>query len=87
VKTEVFLTTLSCAGLIMAGCATERPVGNVDNYRPEVSSAGEPEPDPKFGSKSARVLWAAKVWHSSKKHWVLELQRRLRAQHSQAYGG
>ena len=30
--------------------------------------------------KSARVLWAAEVWHSIKKHWVLELQRLIRAQ-------
>ena len=54
----------------------------INNYRPGVSSAGEPEPNPNFGSKSARVLWAADVWYSIKKHWVLELQRRLQAQHS-----
>ena len=37
-KTELFLTTLSCAGLILAGCATERPPGNAqpraNEFRP-----------------------------------------------------
>lgn len=30
-------------------------------------------------TKSARVVWAAEVWHGIKKHWVLEEQRLIRA--------
>ena len=54
----------------------------INNYRPAETASNESPSDPNFGSKSARVLWAADVWYSIKKHWVLELQRRLRAQHS-----
>jgi hypothetical protein len=54
----------------------------INNYRPVDLTVNDSPPDPKFGSKSARVLWAADVWYSIKKHWVLELQRRLRTQHS-----
>jgi hypothetical protein len=36
----------------------------------------------KFDSNSSHVLWAAEVWHSIKKHWVLELQRLLQATRS-----
>lgn len=32
-----------------------------------------------FESSSANILWAADVWHSIKKHWVLELQRLINA--------
>ena len=32
-----------------------------------------------FESSSTNILWAADVWHSIKKHWVLELQRLIRA--------
>ena len=42
----------------------------------------EPKLDVKFDSDSAHILWAADVWHSLKKHWVLELQRVIRAQRS-----
>jgi hypothetical protein len=30
--------------------------------------------------------WAADVWYSLKKHWVLELQRRIRAQRAKGHG-
>jgi hypothetical protein len=33
-----------------------------------------------FDAESKYILWAADVWYSIKKHWVLELQRLLRAQ-------
>lgn len=39
----------------------------------------EPEIDKEFESSSANILWAADVWHSIKKHWVLELQRLILA--------
>jgi hypothetical protein len=31
------------------------------------------------------ILWAADVWYSIKKHWVLELQRRIRAKRASAH--
>jgi hypothetical protein len=34
---------------------------------------------PDFAADSRNILWAADVWHSIKKHWVLELQRAIRA--------
>lgn len=39
----------------------------------------EPQLDVEFSSSSKHILWAADVWHSIKKHWVLELQRVLKA--------
>ena len=39
----------------------------------------KPRLDVKFDSDSSHILWAADVWHSVKKHWVLELQRLIRA--------
>ena len=45
----------------------------VNNYHP-----GDPTIDAP-GSNPAQVLWAAEVWHSIKKHWVLELQRVINA--------
>ena len=33
-----------------------------------------------FDGDSRHILWAADVWHSVKKHWVLELQQMIRAQ-------
>jgi hypothetical protein len=35
-----------------------------------------------FDSDSVNVLWAADVWYSVKKHWVLELQHLIRAKHT-----
>lgn len=36
-------------------------------------------PDPAF-QDNAHILWAADVWHSIKRHWVIELQNLIRAQ-------
>jgi hypothetical protein len=33
----------------------------------------------KFDSNSRHILFAADVWFSVKKHWILELQRLIRA--------
>ena len=38
-----------------------------------------------FGSDDSHVQWAADVWYSIKKHWVLELQRAIQAQRGQTY--
>jgi len=51
----------------------------INNYQPGYGDVEEPQLDVNFESDSSHVLWAADVWHSIKKHWVLELQRLLRA--------
>ncbi len=35
--------------------------------------------------RNARILWAAEIWHGIKKHWVLELQRLIRAQRTNTH--
>jgi len=52
----------------------------INNYRPTDKPAVTPRLDVKFKSKSSHILWAAEVWYRIKKHWVLELQRKIRAQ-------
>jgi hypothetical protein len=37
-----------------------------------------------FDANSENILWAADVWYSIKKHWVLELQRLIRARNALA---
>ena len=46
----------------------------INSYTPD----GTASTDPVF-KDNAHVLWAADVWHSIKKHWVLELQNLIRA--------
>ena len=46
----------------------------INDYNPELS-------DPAY-QDNAHILWAADVWHSIKRHWVLELQTYIRAQRS-----
>jgi hypothetical protein len=58
----------------------------IENYRPVAQTGDTSGPSPEFGLNSARVLWAAEVWHGIKKHWVLELQRLIRASASQDHG-
>ena len=43
-----------------------------------------PAPLGEFDADSRHVLWAADVWHSVKKHWVLELQQMIRAKRALA---
>jgi hypothetical protein len=52
----------------------------IDNYRPAREPIVTPTLDTQFDADSSHILWAADVWFSIKKHWVLELQRLLRAQ-------
>jgi hypothetical protein len=59
----------------------------IGQYRPEALTSDEPEPEPAVSSKSARVLYAAEVWFGIKKHWVLELQRLIRARYPQDHAG
>ena len=38
---------------------------------------------PAAAQSTDNSLWAADVWYSIKKHWVLELQRQIRAHRAQ----
>jgi pimeloyl-ACP methyl ester carboxylesterase len=48
----------------------------INNYTP----SEHPKCEAEFDASSKNILWAADVWYSVKKHWVLELQRLIRAQ-------
>ena len=52
----------------------------INNYRPAPERIVTPTLNTQFDAESSHILWAADVWYSIKKHWVLELQRFLRAQ-------
>jgi hypothetical protein len=54
----------------------------INNYRPSDEWVVRPQLDQQFDADSRHILWAADVWYSIKKHWVLELQRLIRAKHS-----
>jgi hypothetical protein len=47
----------------------------INEFNPTRPPAGVPD----FAADSRHVLWAADVWYSLKKHWVLELQRAIRS--------
>lgn len=49
----------------------------VNNYNTPVA---KPEFNEHFAAATGNILWGADVWHSIKKHWVLELQNLIRAQ-------
>ncbi len=51
----------------------------INNYQPGCDAVESPELDVQFDADSSHILWAADVWYSIKKHWVLELQALLRA--------
>jgi hypothetical protein len=54
----------------------------INHYHPADKPIDTLRLDAKFDSDSTHILWAADVWYSIKKHWVLELQRRIRAHQS-----
>jgi hypothetical protein len=51
----------------------------INQYHPADKWSDTPQPDATLASDNSNILWAADVWYSIKKHWVLELQRLLRA--------
>jgi hypothetical protein len=51
----------------------------INGYRPTDEPVARPKVDVEFQRDSSHILWAADVWFSIKKHWVLELQRNIRA--------
>ncbi|HQU48921.1 MAG TPA: hypothetical protein PLM09_07305 [Casimicrobiaceae bacterium] len=55
----------------------------IDDYQPGRAAAQDDPPEAAGGN----LLWAADVWHSVKRHWVLEAQRLVRAQRSLPAGG
>jgi hypothetical protein len=55
----------------------------INNYTPSSKPNVELALDAKFDGDSRHILWAADVWFSIKKHWVLELQNLIRARRAQ----
>ena len=53
----------------------------INRYRPATEPVVTPKLDVQFDGDSSHILWAADVWYSIKKHWVLELQRLIQTQH------
>lgn len=51
----------------------------LDAYQPSDQDVSHPQLDAQFDADSAHILWAAEMWYRIKKHWVLELQRLIRA--------
>lgn len=51
----------------------------INRYHPPDKPVDTPKLDVKFDANSDNILWAADVWYSLKKHWVLELQRLVRS--------
>jgi len=51
----------------------------INNYRPPNKKFDAPTLNTSFSSNSDNILWAADVWYSIKKHWVLELQNLVRS--------
>lgn len=56
--------------------ASEEIVDWINHYTP----TNRPRLDVKFDSNSKHILFAADAWHDIRKHWVLELQRVIRAE-------
>jgi hypothetical protein len=51
----------------------------INDYQPKDVWLDIPRLEATFDSNNRNIIWAADVWHSIKKHWVLELQQFLRA--------
>jgi len=56
----------------------------INNYQPGCGPVETPDLEVQFDADSSHILWAADVWHSIKKHWVLELQQLIRARLSRS---
>ena len=52
----------------------------INNYSPD----NPPSSDPAYND-NVHILWAADVWHSIKRHWVIELQNYIRARRNHAF--
>jgi len=58
----------------------------INHYRATPELVVHPRVDVEFAGDSRHIIWAADVWYSLKKHWVLELQRYLLARRAQNHG-
>jgi hypothetical protein len=58
----------------------------INAYHPASEPVDTPRLDAAFEGDSRHILWAADVWFSLKKHWVLELQRLIRARSAPNHG-
>jgi hypothetical protein len=58
----------------------------INSYSPVDRPPDTSQPELKFDSDSSHILWAADVWYSIKKYWVLELQRLIRAERLPSHG-
>jgi len=54
----------------------------INSYQPPDKTVNRPKLDRQLYGNSDNILWAADVWFSVKKHWVLELQRLVQAKRS-----
>jgi len=59
----------------------------INNYRPPNKLSDKPTLNVTFKANSDHILWAADVWYSIKKHWVIELQNLIRARRKNAHAG
>jgi hypothetical protein len=65
----------------------QRLVDWINEYHPSDEPVSRPRFDLSVDADTRNILWAADVWYSIKKHWVLELQRWIRAQASTRQAG
>jgi len=56
----------------------------INHYHPPDKPVDTPELNVEFDANTENILWAADVWYSIKKHWVLELQRLIQAKHAKS---
>jgi hypothetical protein len=66
--------------------ASQEMMDWINNYVPPPGPVVVARLDEKFEGDSRHILWAAEVWYGIKKHWVLELQRLIRAENSRPNG-
>lgn len=51
----------------------------LNDYQPSPEPVAKPKFEADLGAFTDNILWAAEVWYRIKKHWVLEVQRYVRA--------
>ena len=59
----------------------------LNRYQPSPAYESTPKLDTQFEGNTKNILWAAEVWYSIKKHWVLELQNYIRAHRAKQNAG
>ena len=57
----------------------------LNRYQPSPATESEPRLEEHLEGDTTHILWAAEVWYGIKKHWVLELQRVIRAHREQTH--